>query len=199
MGFGLLCYALWRFFQSIKDPEDIGSDSKAVGKRIGFFISGLVYFGLGGYALYQIFKPSAGSGGGGSKTEIIPAEYLPYLFYAVAIGLSIKAIFQLVKIYKGDFLAKFKLDTMSNVNSRKIVKNLGYAGLTARGVIVGIIAYFFFKAASTAGNSELKGTSEAFAFLRESSGPWLVGLVAFGLVCYGAYMFIMARYRQFDD
>ena len=103
MGFGLLCYAFWRFFQSIKDPEDIGSDSKAVGKRIGFFISGLVYFGLGGYALYQIFKPSAGSGGGGSKTEIIPAEYLPYFFYAVAIGLSIKAIFQLVKVYKGDF------------------------------------------------------------------------------------------------
>jgi len=102
-------------------------------------------------------------------------------------------------VYKGDFLEKFHLDTMSNINTRKTIKYLGYAGLTARGVVVAIVAYFFFRAASTAGSEEIKGTQEAFSFLRQSSGPWLVGLVAFGLICYGAYMFIMAKYRQFDD
>ncbi len=195
MGLGLLCYAFWRFFQSIKDPENIGTDSKGIGKRIGFFFSGLVYLGLGFFSLYQIFKPSGSSGSG--KSQMLPTEYLPYIFYAVAIGLAVKAIFQLVKAYKGDFLSKFQLDTMSNSNTRKTVKWLGYAGLVARGIVVGIVAYFFFKAADTAGSEEIKGTSEAFSFLRQSSGPWLVGLVAFGLICYGVYMFIMAKYRRF--
>ncbi len=198
MGIGLLCYAFWRLFQSIKDPENIGTDAKGMGKRIGFFFSGLVYLGLGGYSLYQIFKPSSGNSGG-SKSGMLPTEYLPYIFYAVAIGMAIKAIIQLVKAYKGDFLSKFHLDTMSNINTRKTIKWLGYAGLTARGVVVGIVSYFFFKAADSAGTEEIKGTSEAFSFLRQSSGPWLVGLVAFGLICYGAYMFSKAKYRRFDD
>lgn len=198
MGLGLLCYAFWRFFQSIQDPEDIGSDAKAVGKRIGFFFSGLVYLGLGAYSVYQIFKPtSSGSSGSGS---MIPTEYMDYIFYSVAIGLAIKAIFQFVKAYKGKFLRKFHLDSMSNVNTRKTIKWLGYAGMVSRGIVVGIVAYFFFRAADTASKGDIKGTSDAFSFLRQNSeGPWLVGLVAFGLICYGAYMFIMAKYRRFDD
>ncbi|WP_091866508.1 DUF1206 domain-containing protein [Pricia antarctica] len=197
VGLGLLCYAFWRFFQSIKDPENIGDNARGMGKRIGFFFSGLVYLGLGGYAIYQIFKPSAGSGG--SKSGMLPPEYLPYIFYAIAIGLATKAIFQFVKAYKGEFLTKFHLDAMSNINTRKTIKWLGYAGMVARGIVVGIVAYFFFRAASSAGSEEMKGTEEAFSFLRQSSGPWLMGLVALGLICYGAYMFIMAGYRKFKD
>lgn len=200
LGLGLLCYAFWRFFQSIKDPENIGTDAKAIGKRIGFFFSGLIYLGLGGYAIYQIFNKTGGSGGKSNGSSIFPPESLSYIFYAVAIGLALKAIFQMVKAYKGDFLRKFHLDTMSNINTRKTVKWLGYAGLIARGIVVGIVAYFFFKAADTAGSEELKGTQEAFSFLRQNSeGPWLVGLVAFGLICYGVYMFVMAKYRIFKD
>jgi len=198
MGIGLLCYAFWRFFQSIKNPENIDGDAKGTGKRIGFFLSGLVYAGLGAYAIYQIF--GASSGGGGSKAGMIPREFLPYIFYAVAMGLALKSIFQLVKAYKGDFLSKFQLDTISNISTRSIVKYVGYAGLVARGIIVGIVAYFFFNAASTASAEKVKGTKEAFSFLRQNSeGAWLVGLVAFGLICYGAYMFMMAGYRRFKD
>ncbi len=199
MGLGLLCYSFWRFYQSTQDPENEGDDKKGKAKLAGFFISGIVYLGLAIYAIYQIFRPSSGGSGGSSKTGMIPTEYLPYVFYAVAIGLALKSIFQFVKVFKGDFLDKFHLNTLSNINTRKTIKWLGYAGLSARGVVVGIIAYFFFRAADTASTQNIKGTSEAFDFMRESSGPWLVGVVAFGLICYGAYMFIMAKYRQFKD
>lgn len=198
LSLGLLCYAFWRFYQSIKDPEYIGKDKKGIGKRIGFFFSGLVYLGLGIFAIYEVFKQSDRSGG--YKSEMLPAEYLPYIFYVIAIGLAIKSLFQFVKIYKGNFLSKFHLDEMSTINTRKTIKWLGYAGLTARGILVGIVAYFFFKAADTAAQSDIKGTSDAFSYLRQNSeGPWLVGMVAFGLICYGAYMFIMAKYRRFID
>ncbi|QCW99496.1 DUF1206 domain-containing protein [Aggregatimonas sangjinii] len=198
LGLGLLCYSFWRFYQSIKDPENIGTDKKDVGKRIGFFFSGLVYLGLGIYSIYQITASSGGSGA--NKTSMIPSEYLNYIFYAIAIGLAIKAVFQFVKAYKGEFLKKFYLDTISNVSTRKTIKWLGYGGMISRGIVVGIVSYFFFVAADTASKGNIKGTSEAFAFLRKNSeGPWLMGLVALGLVAFGLYMFIMAKYRRFDD
>jgi len=198
LGLGLLCYAFWRFYQSVKDPEDIGSDGKSIGKRIGFFFSGLFYFGLGAYSLYQIFN-SANSDRSGGKS-LISTDYLDYIFYAVAIGMAIKAIFQIVKVYKGDFLKKFHLDGLSNVDTRKTIKWLGYAGMVSRAIVTGIVAYFFFRAASTASQEDIKGTSDAFSFLqRNSEGPWLMGAVALGLICYGLYMFIMAKYRRFDD
>ncbi len=198
LALGLLCYAFWRFFQSIQDPENIGTDVKAMGKRIGFFVSGLVYLGLAVFSAYKIFE-GGGDSGQSSGSSMLPQESLPYIFYAIAIGLAIKSVFQFVKAYKGEFLDKFHLDSLSNINTRKTIKWLGYAGMISRGIVVGIVSYFFFRAADGGGSEEMKGTAEAFSFLRESSGPWLVGLVAFGLICYGAYMFIMAKYRRFKD
>lgn len=198
MGLGLLCYAYWRFLQSVKDPENIGSDYKGIGKRIGFFFSGFVYLGLGLFALYEIFRQTGS--GGSSKSEMFPTELLPYIFYAVAIVMALKALFQFVKVYKGEFLTEFHLHTMANRKTIKTIKWLGYAGAISRGIVVGIVAYFFFKAADTASQSGFKGTADAFSFLRQKSeGPWLVGLVAFGLICYGAFMFIKAKYRRFKD
>lgn len=198
LGLGLLCYAYWRFFQSIEDPEDIGNDNKGIGKRIGFFFSGMVYLGLGIFSIYEIFKQT--NGGGSAKSEMLPTEYLPYIFYALAAGMAIKSVFQFVKVYKGDFLSKFHLDKMNNRKTIKTIKWLGYAGWISRGILVGIVAYFFFMAADTASQGDIKGTEEAFSFLRQNSeGPWLVGLVALGLICYGAYMFIKAKYRRFND
>ncbi|MBC8769251.1 DUF1206 domain-containing protein [Arenibacter sp. BSSL-BM3] len=198
LGLGLFCYAFWRIFQSIKDPENIGNDKKGLGKRIGFFFSGLVYMGLGIFAIYEIFKQI--NSGGSSKTAMIPTEFLPYIFYAIAIGMAIKALFQFAKIYKGDFLSKFHLNSMTNINLMKTIKWLGYAGWISRGIVEGVVAYFFFRAADTASQGDIKGTAEAFSFIRQNSeGPWLVGSVALGLICYGVYMFIKAKYRRFDD
>lgn len=197
LGVGLLCYSFWRFLQSIKDPENIGREIKGIGKRIGFFLSGCAYLGLGIFSIFEIFGNTSG---GSSKSEMISVAYLPYIFYATAAGLALKAIFQFIKAYQGNFLSKFQLDGLSNGNMRKTIQWLAYAGLVSRGTVVGIVAYFFFKAAISANKNDLKGTSDAFSFLRQNSeGPWLMGLVAFGLICYGIYMLIMAKNRRFDD
>lgn len=205
LGLGLVCYAIWRFIQSIQDPEGIGTDGKAVVKRISFFISGLVYLGLGIYAIVDIFREpsSSGSGGGSGGGGFLSGDTGKYVFIVVGIALAGKAIYQFIKAYKGDFLKKFQIKSIAEGSKRKFIKNMGYAGLVARGVVVGIVAYFFLRAGFSyggGGSEQVKGTSEAFSFIQQqSSGPWLLGLVAAGLVCYGIYMFTMARYRQFDD
>lgn len=199
LGVGLLCYALWRFIQSIKDPENIGSDSSAIGKRIGFFFSGLIYTGLAIFSVTQLWSTSSGSGRTGGS--FLSPEWMTYIFYAVAIGLALKSAFQFSKVYKGDFLEKFEMTGISEINKRKTIKWLGYSGLVSRGIVVGIMAYFFFRAADTAGgNEEIKGTAEAFQFLRSNTeGPWLIGAVALGLICYGLLMSVMAKYRRFKE
>lgn len=200
LGIGLCCYALWRFIQSVQDPENIGNDGKGTIKRVSFFISGLIYLGLGFFSLLQAF--SQAGNGGGSKSSMIPAEYQQYIFMVIGACLAGKSIYQFVKAYKGTFISKFNLKAMSDTGKRKFIKNMGYAGLTARGILVGIIAYFFITASTSLGGGstdQMKGTANAFSFLQEnSSGPWLMGIVAAGLACYGIYMFTMAKYRSFN-
>lgn len=197
LGIGLVCYAVWRFIQAIQDPEDIGTDSKAMVKRFSFGLSGLFYLGLGIYSIVEIFKENSS---GGSNSSFIPAEYQQYVFIVVGVGLAIKGLYQFIKAYKGDFLDKFNLKSMSSEKRRKSIKTVGYLGLCARGVVVGIIAYFFIKAGINSGSDSVGGTSEAFSFIQQNtSGPWLFALITAGLICYGVYMFLMAKYRSFDD
>ena len=204
LGIGLVCYAVWRFIQSIQDPEGIGDDGKAIIKRISFFISGLVYLGLGIFAIVDIFRePSKSGSSSGGGSSILTGETGKYIFIAVGLALAGKAIYQFIKAYKGDFLQKFQYDSLTDDKRRKLIKNTGYAGLSARGVLVGIVAFFFLKAGFNyggGGSEQMKGTSEAFSFIHQQSyGSYLLGIVAAGLVCYGVYMIIMSRYRQFDD
>ncbi|MHA7059982.1 DUF1206 domain-containing protein [Aquimarina sp. M1] len=197
LGIGLICYAIWRCMQSISDPEGIGSDGKGIVKRISFFISGAVYLALGIYSIIEIFKESSN---GGNSSSL--GGFATFVFITIGIALAIKSIYQFIKAIKGDFLKKFKISEISNVARKKFLKRIGYAGLISRGIVVGIIAYFFIKGGINASSSseEMKGTSEAFSFIQQNtSGPWIFGLIALGLICYGIYMFAMAKYRSFDD
>ncbi|HEX8151415.1 MAG TPA: DUF1206 domain-containing protein, partial [Pyrinomonadaceae bacterium] len=73
----------------------------------------------------------------------------------------------------------------------------GQVGLTARGVVFGIIGAFLIQAALHARAHEARGLGGALLALEQSPyGPWLLGAVALGLVIYGLYMFVEARYRR---
>ncbi|MFZ0490033.1 MAG: DUF1206 domain-containing protein, partial [Salegentibacter sp.] len=98
-----------------------------------------------------------------------------------------------------EFLKKFDYESISEEKKRKIIKNTGYLGLIARGIIFGILSYFFVRAAVRSNTTDLKSTTDAFSFLQQSpAGSWLMGLVAAGFGCYAIYVFMMARYRKFQ-
>ena len=196
IGLGLICYAVWRFIQSFRDPEDIGNDTKAMVKRFSFGLSGVFYLGLGLYSLIEIVKETSKSSGG---NDMISNDIKKYLFLAIGIGLGIKALYQFIKAYKGDFLEKFNLKSMNSEKRRKSIKTVAYLGMCARGIVVGIVAYFFINTFISGGSEEFKGTSEALSLIKENtSSSWLFGLITIGLICYGLYMFTLAKYRSFD-
>jgi len=195
IGLGLLCYSAWRFIQAIKDPENIGDDKEGKGKRVAYFISAVLYLGLAVFAFMQLINAGSSSGGsGGGLTGTLGVV----VFAIIGLGLVVASIFQFKKAKTKEFLKDFGYDSISDEKKRKTIKNTGYLGLIARGIIFGILAYIFIRAAVASNTSDMKGTTDAFSFLQESQyGSWLMGLVAAGLVCYSIYVFMLARYRKF--
>ncbi len=104
--------------------------------------------------------------------------------------------------YKGGYIDLFYFSPSAADATRTFVKNTGRIGLISRGIITGVVAYFFLSAGfrlSFRGSEEMKGTEEAFSFIENNAmGSWLLGLVAIGLISYSVHMFAMARYRKFD-
>lgn len=201
LALGLFCYAFWRFYQSIRDPENVGSDKKGKTKLFAYFLSGLLYVALAVYTLMQL-QPGNSQGSGNQVFQDMSGTTRNIIFLILGIGLIIKGGYQILQAYQGKFISKYHLDDIRTIKTRQLVRSIGYAGLYARGVVILILAYISIRATpwvGTGGQGDVGGMPQAFSFLREAGGPWLVGIVAVGLLCYGLYMLILSRYRQFDS
>lgn len=201
---GLLGYVAWRMIQAFQDPDHPNEhDTKNTLKRIGYGISGIAYGFLAYYALSLVFgwgSSSSGSGGE-SKREFFVAKLLEQPFGQWLVGIVAaffigKGLHQIYKAVSGKFKKHLKSIGMGQ-KGLEAVDKIGKVGYIARGIVLGIIGYLFIKAALQANPSKADGTSGAFDFIQNStSGPWLLGLIAAGLFCYGVFMFVMARYRR---
>lgn len=194
---GLICYVVWRFIQGFQDPENDTSGKKGIAKRIGFFVSAIIYSALAVSAIMKVINAGS-SGSSGSGSSLLTGQAGVYIFAIIGIGVIAGGIEQFTKAYTKKFLSYFDYKSISEEKRRKIIKNTGLMGLIARAVIFFILGYFFIRAAVTSNTSDIKSTKDAFSFLENSShGQYLLGAVAAGLVCYAIYMFMMAKYRKF--
>ena len=200
LALGLIGYAVWRFVQAIQDPEHKGNDAKALARRVGYGISGFIYASL---ALSAI-RLSMGSGAGRSSSSSEQdwtarllsqpfGQWLVGLVGAFVIGLG---FYQLYKAYKAKFRKHMKLQQMSPTEEAWATR-IGRFGLAARGVVFAIIGFFLLEAARQSDPNQARGLDGALQSLAEQShGPWLLGIVALGLVAYGIHMGVQARYRR---
>ncbi|MFP4091360.1 MAG: DUF1206 domain-containing protein [Cyclobacteriaceae bacterium] len=201
VAFGLLCYAIWRLIQSFKDPENNGTDTKAIIKRIGYFFSALVYGLIAFEAAKMIFSAGSGGGSGGNgQKQSLVAQILElpagqWIIGAVALIFFGKAFYQFYRSLSGKFAHKVQESDLDQ-RIKSTLRKAGMAGYIARGIVIGIIGYFFLQAAMQSNPNQVKGTKGAFQFISEMAfGPWLLGIVAIGLACYGVFMFVKARYK----
>jgi hypothetical protein len=193
---GLAGFVVWRAVQAIMDPEHSGGGVKRTGGRIGYAISGVMYAALTLEAVRMI----RGSGGQGGGTQHWTAVVMEKPFGRIAIGLAglgigAYGLYQLFKAFKDDLDKRLNLEG-SAVATRKRVVALARAGMAARGVVFGIIGWLVIKSALQYDPSEAQGLQGALVTLREAAyGPYLLGLVALGLIAYGISQLVKARYR----
>lgn len=197
---GMAAYAIWRIVQAVKDTENKGSGAKGIAVRIGYAAIGVIHIGLAYSAAQLIFGSGGGSRGDAASKEwtakLLEQPFGQWLVGAVGLGFVIFAISQLYKAFTAKFREKLKTNEMDE-KTETFATRSGQAGLTARGVVFGIIGVFLVQAALHSNASEARGLSGALRALEQQSyGQWILGIVALGLIAYGFYMFVLARYRR---
>ncbi|MEG4006503.1 DUF1206 domain-containing protein [Microcoleus sp. Pol11C1] len=197
---GIIGYALWRIVQTILDPEHQGEkmDAKRIAQRIGYALSALGYAGLALTAVKLIM----GSGRSNSNTtQDLTAQILAQPFGQWLVGLAGSIVIGVgfsyfYEAYKAKFRRHFKLDEMSPTE-QKWATRLGRFGIAARGVVFVIIGFFFIQAARLSDASQTKGLGEVLAIVAQQPfSPVILALVPLGLIAYGIYSVIEARYRR---
>jgi len=197
---GLLAYAAWRLFQGILDPENEGTDAKGVVKRLDHVLSGL-FLGALAFSAGQLVLGSGGGGGGSPDDWTARLMAQPFgRWLAVVAGVVIvgAGFYQLYKAYRADFRDELEMNEMS-AREKKWTTRSGRLGYAARGVVFGVIGIFLVQAALQTDPDEARGLGGALETLaRQPLGPYILGAVAIGLVAYGVFMFVMARYRRIE-
>jgi hypothetical protein len=197
---GLVGYALWRLLQAALDTEGHGADTKGMLTRAGYVIRGAIYAGLALTAA-KLALASEASASGEERAQDWTARLLSQPWGALPLGLIGAGIvgvglYQLYRAVTADFCEKLRLDELSPAQ-RQWVERLGRVGYAARGVVFGIIGGCLMVAAWHARADEARGVGGALATLaQQPAGPWLLALVAIGLIAYGLFKLIEARCRR---
>lgn len=197
---GLAGYALWRFVQAVKDTENKGSGAKGIAFRIGYAVIAVIYAGLA-FSAVQLILGSGGESKGDTASRewtatLLAQPFGQWLVGAVGAGFVAAAISHFYKAYSAKFREKLMTGQMS-AKAQTFALRSGQLGLTARGVVFGLIGAFLIQAALHSNAGEARGLGGALTVLgQQIYGQILLALVAFGLVAYGFYMLVLARYRR---
>lgn len=197
LGVGLLAFAVWRFVQAALDVEGKGRSGKGLVARIVLGISGVVHASLALFA-FNLLRGNA-SRGGGTKSmtaELMSKPFGQVLVGAVGVAVIGFAVYQFKQAMSGKTLEKLSLTGLA-ARQRTWVERISKAGVLARSVVFLLVGTFFIQAAVAADPGEAGGLGEALgALAKQPFGPWLLGLVALGLVAYAVYQLLEARYRR---
>ena len=192
---GLAGYAIWRL---VRAAIGHGPEARDSGKeRLAGLASGIAY-GLLCVAAVKILSASGTGSGGPQKAA---GGVLDWTGGTWLVGLAgvVMLVVAAEQAYKGvtkEFLEKSKTAEMSR-EVRRAFTALGVFGHVARAVVFALIGYGLIRAAIDYDPHKAIGLDGALAKLGQASyGPVLLGVVAVGLLGFGAYSIADARYRK---
>lgn len=193
IAFGLFGYVIWRAVCAVRNPEH-----ESGAKRLFYAVTGLAY---GALAVEAARLALHGVGGGSGQGDNGPAHWsaeamaqpLGQLLVAAAgVAIGLYGLHQIVSGWRVELDDQLALGAMS-ANARRWTVRISRFGLAARGLVFTIIGGFLVVAAIQSDPSEATGIGGVLSMLRTT--PWLLGVVALGLMAYGLYNLVRARYR----
>jgi len=197
---GLTAYALFRFASTFFDIEHNGSDGKGWAKRIGHAGSALGHLALA-WSAYQFATSESGGGSGAGSGSSAGAQQAAAGVLSMSLGPVVLGIAGLCFIAAALFQAKkgFTGDFMHRVSSRApdATRWIGGAGYIARAIVYLIIGWSLVQAGWLSSSGEVETLGGAIASLSDD-GIWFT-LVAIGLLLFGVFSLILARYRIIPD
>ena len=196
IGIGLAGYALWRLSEA---AFGVVGEGRKAGPRVQSFARAVIY----AFFAISAFKvaSNAGAGSQSGQQELWTAKTMQHSGGRWLVGIvgAVIVVCGLVLISEG-IRRKFEkyLDMRRMSRSvRKTVEFLGVVGTIARGIVFGLAGAFVISAAVNYDPKKAGGLDRALRELADTSaGPWLLGVVAVGLVMFGIYGYAEAKWRR---
>lgn len=194
MAVGLIGYVLFKFASAIGDVQNRGTDTEGIVKRIGDAASGVAYTVLA-YAALQFASGSKQSADGGQSQEaastVLDWSLGGVVIGVVGLGFLVGAFMQAKEAVTGQFMHRVSAQAPNGIEA------VGRAGHAARAVVFAIVGWSLVQSAWFDSSTQVKGLGDALMSLRESGA--LYTLVAIGLMLFGAFSLVVARYRIIPD
>jgi hypothetical protein len=198
---GLLAFGVWQLVCAIDDPEHYGDDARGIGRRIGQAGSAAVQFVLVAIAIAMIIGWRRAAGDEDHQVRDWTAWLMSYPFgrwivAAIGAGIVIYGIAQMGFGISGRLDPRLMLREMS-AGARAWTIAISRFGVTARGVVFALIGLFLLLAAWDANAHEARGLGGTLRTVASQPyGKWMLAITALGLIAYGLYDFVLARYRR---
>ena len=194
---GFVALGAWQLAKAAHVGQAQHTDSSTTGDRLKAIGRAVVYFALAAAA----FSWTSGAGSSSSnQTQGLTADLLKVpagQLLVGAIGLAIigVGIYHVVKGWREKFLED--LTRLPSGHAGRGTRWAGKIGYVAKGIALGIVGGLFITAAVQHDASEASGLDGAMHTLKESpAGTVLLVLVAIGLMAFGVYCFVRARYGR---
>ncbi len=199
LAIGLAGYAAWRFAQGVLGRPLEGGKKEGPLKRIGYFARSAWYL----FLLWVVLAALAGADeeSGSREEDRATARVMDWplgrwIVGAAGLALIGVGVFNYWRAITLDFKKKLKLRKMSELEE-KVFTIVGVVGHIARAIVFGLIGFFLVRAAWQYDPEEAVGLDGALAkILQQDYGDTMLGIVSAGLIAYGLYCFVEARYRK---
>jgi len=198
-GFGLYGFAGWRLLQSVFDADRQGRELKAILSRIGQAISGFVYGGLGYSvfgaldALEDLAEPDDRDAEQAAAQQALSMPGGVWLIVGVGVFIMAAGLANMVKAARGNLDERLVCEDRLS-QAAGLVGRIGYG---ARGLAFLVAGGMLARAGLSAQAEEAAGLGDALQALeRAPFGSPLLVLVALGLVAFGLFALMEARYRR---
>jgi Domain of Unknown Function (DUF1206) len=195
---GFIGMTLWQLSEALYGGP--GSGGRKARTRITAFAKAVLY----GFIAFGIMKYALGLGAPASSNKQatdLTATAMRHPGGRIAVGivgiaLIIGGLLLVYQAWEQRFLSDLKLNEMGP-RVRPVVVAFGRAGGIARGTVFAAAGVFLVIAAVTARAHQAKGLDATLrAFTKTPAGPWLLVVVAVGLVVFGIYSLAEARWRR---
>lgn len=198
-GLGLYGFAGWRALQALFDADRQGNSAKALAARAGQALSGVVYgaLAISVFGLLDALEDlgelddRAETQAGVEKMLTMPGgEWMVMAAGGFVIGAGIGAI---VQAFGRDLCKPLGCDK----DTRRWAAWLGRAGYFGRGLAFLPAGGFLLLAGLHARSEEAQGLGGALQWVEQAPfGEPLLVLIALGLIAFGLFALVEARYRH---
>ena len=198
IGVGLLAYAFWEATGAFVHPSRPRDGAKAWLSGALDLVKALIYGGVGWQAL-RIVTGSGQQQSRGAEGYASEAMQLPFGDWAVVlvgIGVATYGVYQVWLAWQArldDDMDRSQL----RADGLGWVFGVGRAGTGARGGVLAIMGVLLVRAGLDRRPSEAGGIADSLvALMSQPFGLVLLGGIAAGLVCYGVWEVLHARYAR---